>query len=388
MKFAPRCLFEPAQVAHEHSNGTASLLTSLFSTKAAADQFVVLRNDELLPHALSGTDVDVSVLPGSTPPSVAAFIIACAHRIGWHPVVISRRNHITALALLPKSEHDDTEAALHFDVFDGITYHGLELVPKAVLRDESEVENGVRRLNDRGKALATLTHHVAWNGGLGKEKYRRQLCAVVEHDGDRRWLHAHVAAVFGRSVAHEVVNREQIEQLGHNIRARRRRVVRALFVTQLRRRPIATIARIARYLFGQLKSFKSPPGLVGSVGSPVPSAPTRTLSLALACKLSPHAFRVPHVRVTDQFVETLNGEGYERVLRKTWRRWFAIRFVAPSVFLYYQAKRGRVILIDRLPTGIRVLQRMSTRPNWVASEPTPASFSSEARGLQSREASE
>jgi hypothetical protein len=108
---------------------------------------------------------------------------------------VSRRPHMTGFTLV-RQGHAGVDA-VHFDVFDGISYVGLELCPPAVLYAESSVRDGVRALSARGRALATVVQHLAWNGYLSKEKYRDELAEVLANPADGPWMRRRVGEVFG-----------------------------------------------------------------------------------------------------------------------------------------------------------------------------------------------
>jgi hypothetical protein len=349
---------------------TAGLLRSIFADARASALFTILRNGEALPDGLSGRDLDVSTLPGHSPAHVVAFLLERARAAGWTPICLSRRPHMTAISFVAGLASD----AIHFDIFDGITYACIPLLEPALLADESAVRDGVRMLRLRGRVLATLAHHLAWNGGLTKAGYRDEVAAVLADPADRDWLLYRVHALFGERIAGELAAPRGGERLGTDLRRRRRAARRALLGRSLRRAPAATLGGLARYALGQLPSLAVPPGLIGERDDPLPGTDV-PLDLSLACRIAPHGFGIDAFR-TAHGARTLNGPRYERTLARSWARWAPVRWIAPSIFLWFQAKRGRVVVVERLPVALRVLRR-TARPAWLAA--SAAAAATEAR---------
>jgi hypothetical protein len=347
------------------------LLASIFADARAARLFTVLRNGERLPHALDGHDLDVSVMPGHAPADVVAFLVERGRAAGWTAACVSRRPHMIAVSLVAPAAGDPD--AIHFDVFDGITLAGVPLVSPARIAAESTVRDGVRSLTARGRVFVTLAHHLAWNGGLTKQRYRDELAAVLGDPLDRAWLIDALRAPFGDRIAGEVW---QPDALGSGLDRRRRAARVAALRRALLAAPLATCRGLVRYASGQLPSFVRPPGLIARPGDGLAGSGVR-LDLTLACRIAPHAFAIADVRARHG-AHTVNGPRYERTLARTWARAALVRWVAPSLFLWYQAKRGRVILIDRLPAGLRLLRRLA-RPAWLA--PPSAAESRHGAGL-------
>lgn len=342
---------------------TVGLLAAVFAPPAA-DTMIVLRNAEQLPAGLSGTDLDVASGPGLKPWHVADHIESRAREAGWVPVVRSTRAHMVAVSVARPPAETEPPVALHFDIFEGIRFLGLSLCPTAQLFAESVVTSGVRTLTARGQVLATLAHHLAWNGGLRKQKYRKDLAQLLANPRDADWLRSRLEHIFGKRIAAEVTDPEAVAGLGQQRRLRKRRVRRELLITSLRQRPVRTLGPLLRYLMGQVASFIHPPGLIGRSGEGLLSLPF-TLDLVLACQLSPHGMYAPHARAQPCVVATLNGPRYEESVRRLWARSRLLRWVAPSVFLWLQAKRGRVVVVDRLPWALVTLRAAGGRPRWL-----------------------
>jgi len=130
---------------------------------------------------------------------------------------------------------------------------------------------------------------------------------------------------------------------------------------------------ISGYFAAQFGSLRHPPGLVGRPGDLV-GARLGALTLELACRVTPHGFAVVSVRKMGHGLHTSNGPTYEKSLRATWARWSVVRWLAPSLFLYYQTKRNRIVVVGRLPMMLGALCRTGHRPGWVAA-PTAQSVS-------------
>jgi hypothetical protein len=343
------------------------LLRCILEDGVAASRFVVLRNGELLPDAISGTDLDVATLPGTRVEEVVELIAQRGKAAGWHRVCVSRRPHMTGFALascadLPRAH------AIHFDVFENISFLCLPLISSEVLCSESFTRAGVRQLSGRGRALATTVHHIAWSGRLQKEKYRAEVEAVLATPQDRDWFLGHVDQALGPWVTAELRGLVDVSGLGKAALRRRWAVARGLWVRWVAPRPLLACRRVARYVVGQLESLVHPPGIVGCPGDVVPGVPGARLGPELACKIAPHGFAADTVRGPLRQTRTLNGPRYEASLAVFWRRWTLVRWLLPSLFLWVQAKRNRVVVIRRLPFGLRVLRGTRWRPDWLAAE--------------------
>lgn len=322
--------------------------------------FLVLRNDEELPTRLSGTDLDICVCPGRTLDEVLEYLIRVGAEVGWTAVAVSRRKHMIGFSLL-RVDDPDTDA-IHFDIFNGVSYLGLPLCDPDLLYDESSVRDGVRLLSARAKVLATVVHHLAWNGYLGKPKYRAEMAATLGGVGGD-WLRAQLALVFG-SEASTAITVAQLERAS----AWTRLTIASALLRRARVRlgVLGCVRRVFRYWFGQLASFRSPPGIVGSRGEWVRSSHRVVLSPELACRVSPHGCWAPSPRCRADAVKTLNGPRYQRTTSRAWRRWAVVRWTMPSVFLLYQAKRNRVVVLSGpLPIGLRLLRRLGN-PAWLS----------------------
>ena len=343
------------------------LLRCLFEDGLAASRFVVLRNGESLPDALSGTDLDVATLPGCPPSEVVELIARRGRSAGWELVCVSRRPHMTGFALAYCAGPGPPQA-IHFDVFDGITFLGLPLVSCDVLQSESFVHCGVRQLSGRGRALATTVHHLAWNGRLQKEKYRTELDAVLAAPADREWLLRHVDRALGPWVAAELGGLVDPSRLGRATLLRRWGIARGIWVRWVAPQSVLTCRRMVRYVAGQLDSLLHPPGIVGCPGNRIPGVAGARLSAELACRIAPHGFAADSVRGSVCQTKTLNGPRYEASLAVLWKRWTLLRWLLPSLFLWVQAKRNRVAVVGRLPVGLRILRRTRWGAGWVAVE--------------------
>ena len=343
------------------SSSLEDLLVRVFSTPAQR-YFIVLRNDETLPLRLAGTDLDVCVCPGRKPREVFEYVSAAVSDLGWFAVGVSERPHMIGFSLVrPDVDHPQ---AVHFDVFNGISYLGIELCSSATLASESSVTNGVRHLSRRGRALATLVHHMDWNGYLSKEKYRNELADVLADPADALWMRQRLSEAFGRRAADRLLS--PTSRLDHATVPRRLKLAAAVFSTAGRGHPGRPGRQLLRYWSGQWSSLRSPPGLVGLEGDSFPCTPRLTLSEELACALAPHGCAARTVRSRPGDVHTLNGERYRRTMSRAWARWTVIRWLVPSFFLRYQAKRNRIVVLrDRLPSGMRLLRRFGD-PAWIA----------------------
>jgi hypothetical protein len=359
--------FAPDEVAtpEERSARRRELLRAVFCRRKAAELFAVLRNDDALPDALSGNDLDLAVVHTGAVPAVVDYIQECGRELGWAPVCVSRRAHMTALSLVDLATAGSSDA-LHVDVFDGLRALGVPLLTAEELAAESVVDaSGVRRLTERGRALATLVHHLANSGGLTKDKYVWEVADVLRRPDARAWLIAETGRVLGPRVAAALQAREGRSAL------RRCSVARLLGVRAhaLRRAPAAGARAMRDYMAGQLPSLFAPPGLVGRPGSPAPLLDGVAMTPELACRIAPVSFLASTVRAPE--AHTLNGAKHQRYVTGVWRRWTLARWLAPSLFLWLQAKRSRVVLIDRLPLVLRALRRLR-EPAWLLPDPEDA----------------
>ena len=359
---------DAAGASGEGAGDTRDLFRTVFEGGEAAGLFIVLRNGELLPEAMTGTDLDVSVRPGRSAGDVVEFLCRRGSALGWKPVCMSRRPHMTGFSLV-KPDFGSNPSAVHFDVFEGITYLCLPLLRPEVLDTESIVRSGVRHLSERGRVLATTTHHLAWNGALLKEKYRTELAAVLARETDREWLLRTVDAALGTPVSRELGKPHGPAGLGSGALGLRRRVWLGLASRWFLPHPGLALRSLSTYVRGQLRSLRHPPGLVGCPQDSIPDLPGTLLSVELACRISPHALGAKDVRTPPTMVRTLNGPRYERTTARLWRTWTPVRWLLPSLFLFLQAKRNRIVVLDRLPFAIRWLRSRAHPPGWVT---TPA----------------
>jgi hypothetical protein len=350
-----------AAVPDAEGDRRSELLRALFADRQAAALFIVLRNDEGLPTQLTGNDLDLAVTRSGTVAATVAQIRQRATELGWAAVCVSRRAHMTALSLVDMSAATPTEA-LHIDVFDGVRALGVPLLTAEELAAESAVTAlGVRRLTDRGRALATLAHHLGNSGGLTKDKYLWELADALRRPADRAWLIASASRILGRGVGRALSDRTGRSELRRASAAR----LAAVRVHALRRAPGASLGAMAAYALGQLPSLVTPSGIVGRSGSPVAALGGAPWTAELACQIAPVSFVARTVRSGD--ARTLNSPKHQQYVTHVWRRWRVVRWLMPSVFLWVQAKRNRVVVLDQLPIALRALRRVQ-RPAWLLPE--------------------
>jgi hypothetical protein len=263
---------------------------------------------------------------------------------------------------------DGEAVALHFDIFDGITFLSIPLLSVNELYDESFAAAGIRQLSNRARAAATVIHHMAWSGMLRKQKYVDDLTAVLALPTDRKWFEEKATRAFGPRLGGLLADPTYVQTLTTSSSRRRLRYFGATIYHGIRMTPVATMAHMAAYTLGQAESLVRPPGVVGCPGDPFPGLEGTSLSLSLACAISPHALRAPTVRSPSRCVTTLNGARYESSIRHMWLAAAPLRWLLPSVFLWLNAKRGRVVLVDRLPRSLELLRRLGGGKRWLARE--------------------
>ena len=359
---------EPADRAVAHSGAVSEVLGAIFHGDAAGRLFIVLRNGEELPERQSGNDIDVSVRPGVSIETVVTFISDRAREVQWVPLCVSRRRRTTGFSIVD-ARSDSTGAAIHFDVFDGISAFGIPLIPTTLLAAESVVRQNVRQLNARGRSLATIAHHVGCSGALSKDKYLSELAPVLERAPDRAWLVENAKRMLGARVASEL-QVGVVSDTQHPLRKRSRvRQLTTLWISA-RRAPdgmTAILRGIGAYVAAQLPSFLRPPGLVGCDGERLRELPQLALSGTLACRVAPLAMIADSVRSPASAVRTENSDKHQRCIADIWSAGVALRWTVPSLFLWLQAKRGRVVVLRRLPLGLRLLRRVAG-PGWLTVE--------------------
>lgn len=348
----------------------SELLGALFGGPAEVP-FIPLRNAERLPDALTGTDLDVTIRPGRSIEEVVRLVVGTGRRLGWMPFAVSVKPHVATLSVISTAD-PAAPAAIHFDVFAGINYLGVPLLTPGLLESESELNRaGVAILSQRGRALATTVHHVCWSGALAKEKYRQELDEVLARPEDGAWVTAALRESMGGPAARVVLAAHARAGLGSGGLQRRLTVSFLVLAAQLRRHPSRTLRGLARYVASQVPTFLRPAGVAGHRGDALPGLEAVELSLELACTLSPHSFAAASVRARASEVRTANSELYEQSLRRRWRRSTPIRTVAPSLFVWLEVKRGRIVLLDRLPFALRLLARSRWKPGWIAGGRSP-----------------
>jgi len=359
---------ELADHAPAHEDATRDVLGAIFRGDAAGRLFIVLRNGEDLPERQSGNDIDVTLRPGVSLETVVAFISARAREVEWVPLCVSRRRRTAGFSIVD-ARSESAGAAIHFDVFDGISAFGIPLIPTTLLAAESVVRDNVRQLNPRGRALATIAHHVGCSGALTKDKYVSELATVLARPADRAWLVENAKRMLGARVASEL-------QVGvatdsqHPLRKRSRARQLASLWTAAQRAPdgMSVVLRgIWSYLSAQLPSLLQPPGLVGCRGERVRDLPQLVLNDTLACRVAPLAMIVDTVRSRANAVRTENSDKHLRCITDIWAASVVLRWTVPSVFLWLQAKQGRVVVLRRLPLGLRLIRRVAS-PRWLTVE--------------------
>lgn len=344
-----------------HADATTRLLRHIFADGEAARFFVVLRNGHELPERLSGNDLDVAVLPGVSMNDVFELVRERASELGWRPVCVNRRRRSIGFSLVTAAG-DAPATAIHVDVFDGISAYGISIMSSGFLQSESVLRGTVRQLSDRARPLVTLAHHVGSSGALTKELYVSELEAVLR-GRDREWLLVSIADLLGDRVAGDV-RRGAAGAARHPLRQpSRARQVHAL--TAAARRGGAgvrgAIRGVSEYLFGQLPSVARPAGIVGRRGELIRGVGL-PLTDTLACGVAPLAMLATTVRSHEARSE--NSAKHRDYVAGIWSRARVLRLVLPSFFLWLQAKRGRIVVLDTLPLGIRLVRAVA-RPAWI-----------------------
>jgi hypothetical protein len=351
-----------------HGDAVKEVFGAIFRGDAAGRLFIVLRNGEGLPERQSGNDVDVTIRPGVSLETVVTFILSRASEVEWVPLCVSRRRRTTGFSIVD-ARHDSMGTAIHFDVFDGISAFGIPLIPTTLLAAESVVRQNVRQLNARGRSLATVAHHVGYSGALTKDKYVAELAPVLARPADRAWLVENARRMLGVRVANEL-------QVGigpesqHPLRSKSRVRQLASLWTAARRAPDGTsavIRGIISYLGAQLPSLVQPPGIVGCRGERIRELPQLTLTDTLASRVAPLAMIADNVRSPASAVRTHNSDKHRRCIADIWSAGVVLRWTVPSLFLWWQAKQGRVVVLRRLPLAVRLLRRVAS-PGWITVE--------------------
>ena len=270
---------------------------------------------------------------------------------GWIPVSISRRPHMIAVAVVPAGT--TTSDAIHFDIFKGVAWFGIPLLSPEDLDAGSELVDGICRLTPGYRTLVTVLHHLSWSGTLAKEKYRADVRDML--DGPRRqWLLDELRERHSPALARAV--QEDLSSLSSPNRARSWRLRVAFLVGRLRRSPLAAGSHVTRYALGQVASFLRPPGLVGRPDEPVAAWGGATLDVDLACRVAPMSIGAYHVRVPSTQISTHAHDRYRRELESQWAAFAPVRWVMPTLFLWLSAKRNRIVVLEHLPIGVRLLR--------------------------------
>jgi hypothetical protein len=262
--------------------------------------------------------------------------------------------------------------AIHLDIFREVSFLSIPVLDAATLMVEAEVRNDVRLLSKRAEVAATVIHRVLFGGTLNKEKYIEQVRDVLSDPADAAWLRDRVEGAIGAPIAAEVTDRRSLAGLRGDGERRNRAAVGSVFRRSFLRRPLDTSVRVVRHMLGQVASTLRPPGVVGCPGDPFPELPCYGLTLHLASAISIYGLYQPSVRSDAATLKTENEERYEEMLKRRWTRWAFLRWCLPSVFLWLQAKRAGIVLVDRLPLALRIARRLGIAPAWVA---RPASVS-------------
>ena len=342
---------------------TRIVLRSVFADAEASNLFVVLRNSESLPDALAGNDLDLSVLPGVSLEAALQFVRRRASVVGWEMLCVSRRASTHAASLVDL-EDGPPRRAIHVDIFCGISAFGIRLLSPELLARESTIRGNVRELSDRVRVLATVAHHFACSGALTKDKYLDELMAVLARDADRDWLLRHVEQSFGPSLIAELTG----EIIGRSLRTpslrRRKMILLGALEKSAAHKPGFGLVGIAQYTAGQFPSLLHPPGIIGRRGERLAALPQSSLTPELASGVSPLAMIASDVHARASEVWTLNSDKHLAHVRSVWANGALLRRLSPSLFLWWQAKRNRVVVLNELPLGLRLLRRI-TQPQWL-----------------------
>jgi hypothetical protein len=104
-----------------------------------------------------------------------------------------------------------------------------------------------------------------------------------------------------------------------------------------------------------------PAGIVGRRGELIRGVGL-PLTDTLACGVAPLAMLATTVRSHD--VRSENSAKHRDYVAGIWSRGTLLRLILPSLFLWLQAKRGRIVVLDQLPLGIRITRAIA-RPAWI-----------------------
>lgn len=336
-----------------------ALLRRLLSVEGGSP-FVALRDAESLPDTLSG-DLAVVCVPGTSLADARRFLRECGKAEEWRTIAINRRTRMMAVTVL----HFRTKALLRVDVVLDISVFGVPLLGPDLWLEESAVKNDIRRLSLRAETAVAVVQRVLHEGLLNKPKYLGQLRSGFASD-DEDWLRSTFRTAFGGKLGAELGDSDAGGGLAQVGSGRRARAILGALGPRLLRHPGRTVGGVLAYGAGQVRSMLSPGGLVGTPDDTVPGLPGQPLDLEFASRLSVDSVRAPGVRAPASSLRTADEGRSTTKLANRWRFWTPLRWVSPSAFLWLQAKRFGVVIVDRLPVGLRLLRRLGVGRSWMA----------------------
>ena len=264
------------------------LVTAVFGAwQQAGIRFLVLRNYEALPH-FTGNDIDVLVAPAQLRAAEAA-LLAAAGPAGFR---LHNCGEFAATLALYLSGLQST-AQVHFDLFTGLRWRGLDFLDSRALFDRQVDRGSFAIPHPAHEAVASLLENLIYHGKI-REKYRSSIAAGFRADPAaalellrRTWGAATAQFLVAAAAA----------QKWPEIEARSRALRRALLLRQPARHPCRTATSLLADAARFARRAARPPGLTvtlcGADGSGKSTA-ARAVIAGLSTTFSPPRGREFH----------------------------------------------------------------------------------------------
>lgn len=224
---------------------------ALFETWSRQDvDFVVLRNYERLPHAVSN-DIDVLITPGSLR-KAEALLVECAERCGLQ---LCNRAEFQPLSLF--FVHADSAEPIHVDLFHSLTWRGFRLLSAEEVLALKRPCDSFWIPHPVHEAIVNLLNHLLYRGSV-RDKYKTQITEVLT-----------AAPAFGLACLSEIFGMEPARQLvgwiassdWHAIEGHAGRLRLLVLLRRLAFAPGETVRHLLADAWRLAKRFAHPPGL-------------------------------------------------------------------------------------------------------------------------------
>ncbi|WP_339760460.1 hypothetical protein [uncultured Hoeflea sp.] len=249
------------------------VLARLFLDLGRID-YAVLRNHEQLPFRLGARDIDVVVRPADLRQAVG-IVVRLARDFGLRLADHYADERMTQLAFMKREGQEIFD--LKIDFFTSSQVFGIELMSAGEMLTGLRRQNGVAIVSDVVMLLDKWLFHLVVGRPL-HPKYNARFGAIAHEHGRR--LQASLSPLLGRAEADRqvaVIASGAASDLPCLPRGRRIRMLAGM----ARRRGVAGLPLMARFLAERLRNRISPHGFLVSVSGPDGSGKTTVIDLVL-----------------------------------------------------------------------------------------------------------